>query len=189
MRIEDIRLLKTNLELLIEGRDPKTGYKVDDTILNSSTNKQILKDTVSILNSFLRLDFNPTKIDKRKKYAFYLSEEERNSIVISDTPVTISAFVHRLNAPIKPTMKKITIGQITKWLVDKGYLSEVIDEYGKKVKIATKQSSSIGINTEERISDAGRLYHVVVYDKFAQQFIIENLDDIVDQEIHYPVKP
>ena len=70
MRIEDIRLLKTNLELLIEGRDPKTGYKVDDTILNSSTNNQILKDIVFILNSFFRLDFNPTKIDKRKELLY-----------------------------------------------------------------------------------------------------------------------
>ena len=149
MRIEDIRLLKANLELLIEGRDPKTGYKVEDTILNSSTNKQILKDTVTILNSFLRLDFNPTSIDKRKKYAFYLSDEEKKSLTISDTPITISAFVHRLNAPIKPTMKKITISQITKWLMNKGFLREIVEEYGKRVKIVTDQSSLIGINKEE----------------------------------------
>jgi len=186
MRIEDIRLLKDNLELLIDGRDPKTGYKVDDTILNSSVNKQILQDTVSLLNSFLRLDFNPTKIDKRKKYAFYLSDEEKRKIHTSDSPITISAFVYQLNALIKPTMRRIRSSEITDWLMNQGLLKQYVDEYGKKAKTITEKSSSFGIMLEERRSDTDHAYTVVTYNANAQRFIIDHLDDIVDQTIHFP---
>lgn len=186
MKIEDIRSLKENLELLIDGRDPKTGYKVDDTIINSSSNKQILKDTVSLLNCFLRLDFNPTKIDKRKKYAFCLSDKEKREIQISETPITISAFVYQLNAPIKTTMRKITTKEITDWLVCQGFLKLSTDEYGKRIKVMTEKSSTIGLLYEERKSEAGHSYTVITYNENAQRFIIDHLDEITDQEIRFP---
>lgn len=107
MDINEIRLLKHNLELMIQGKDPKTGYDVEDTILKSSVNKQILIDVVSILNHFLKLDFNPTKIDHRKKYAFYLSPEQKKNIPVSTAPQTISVITHGLNSLVSPTMRKI----------------------------------------------------------------------------------
>ena len=36
MNIDELILLHKNLELLADGVDPKTGYSVEDSILNSS---------------------------------------------------------------------------------------------------------------------------------------------------------
>lgn len=59
-------MLKENLTLLAGGQDPKTGYFVEDTILTSSFNKRILSNAAYVIDQLLRVDFNPTRIDKRK---------------------------------------------------------------------------------------------------------------------------
>ena len=70
MELEDLLMLKENLEMLASERDPKTGYGLEDSVLKNSFNKKILLDAASIIDQLLKLDFNPTRIDKRKKYAF-----------------------------------------------------------------------------------------------------------------------
>ena len=100
MDIEQLVLLKENLEILADGRDPKTGYQVDDTILKSKFNKQILKDAADILDMLLKIDFNPVKIDRRKKYTFFMSEETKKKIEISSIPISISMFTYSINQHI-----------------------------------------------------------------------------------------
>ena len=80
MKQEDLVMLKENLELLASGQDPKTGYFVEDTILNSTFNKRILQDAAYVINQLLKANFNPTRIDKRKKLNFYIPPEEREKI-------------------------------------------------------------------------------------------------------------
>ena len=77
MNSDELFMLKENLEILADERDPKTGYPIEDTVLKSSFNKQILKDAATIIDRLLKLDFNPSNIDKRKKYNFYISKEDR----------------------------------------------------------------------------------------------------------------
>lgn len=186
MDIKEIQLLKHNLELMIQGKDPKTGYDVEDTILRSSVNKQILIDVVSILNLFLKLDFNPTKIDQRKKYAFYLTPEQKKMIPVSTDPLTISVITHGINALVSPSMRKIKTTQITNWLVSQGYLQVVTDTDGKEYKTINEKSKSIGMSTEERMTKHGRIYQVVTYNENAQMFIIDHLEIIADSFGHFP---
>ena len=185
MDIEQLVLLKENLEILADGRDPKTGYQVDDTILKSKLNKQILKDAADILDVLLKIDFNPVKIDRRKKYTFFMSEETKKKIEISSIPISISMFTYRINQHINSNkMKKIKASQITNWLMSKGFLNEIESEDGKKFKILTDKSDMIGISSEQRKSKYGREYGVNLYDEKAQRFIIDHLDEIVNTEIN-----
>lgn len=182
MNSEDLFMLKENLEILADERDPQTGYRVEDTILRSSFNKRVLRDAASIIDLLLKIDFNPQKTDKRKKYAFYIPQSERCNISISETPIPISVFAYALNDCVDAQkMKKIKASQITAWLMKEGYLSE-IDNDGEMFKVLADKSSSIGISAEERTSKHGHTYKVNLYDKNAQQFIIDHLDDIVIQD-------
>ena len=70
MNMENLKMIKENLEILADERDPKSGYKIEDTILHSKFNKKILLDAASIIDELLKLDFNPYKIDKRKKICY-----------------------------------------------------------------------------------------------------------------------
>ncbi len=179
MTIENLRLLKENLEILADERDPKSGYKVEDTILKSKFNKRILQDAANVIEELLKVDFNPYKIDKRKKFTFFLSKAEKEKIEISDVPISISMFTYNINEHIDShRMKKLKAEQITSWLMNKGYLEKYENEEGKTFKVLTDKSDSIGITTEKRTSKYGNTYPVNLYNKNAQKFIIENLDEI-----------
>ena len=184
MNMENLKMIKENLEILADERDPKSGYKIEDTILHSKFNKKILLDAASIIVELLKLDFNPYKIDKRKKYAFFLSKEQKEKIEISSEPISISMFAYNINEQVDShRMKKIKAEQITSWLVCKGYLEEYENDDGKKFKVLTSKSASIGITTKERTSIYGNTYPVNLYDENAQNFIIEHLDDITKTNI------
>ena len=184
MTYENLKMLKENLEILAEERDPKTGLSVDDTILKNSFNKQILNDAAMMIDKLLKLDFNPTKIDRRKKYAFYLSDEVKNEIEISVEPISVSAFVYNINEKVnEKSMKKLKAVQVTTWLEKNGYLRETEHADGRKFKITTEKATSIGISYQTKTSDCGRKYSVNLYNENAQRFIIEHLDEIVDNAI------
>lgn len=179
MTYEELLLLKENLVLMADERDPKTGLKVEDTILKSTFNKRMLLDAACIIDKLLKLDFNPEVVDRRKKYSFYLSDEDKKKIPISDTPITISAFAYAINSLIdEKKMKRIKASQITSWLMAQGFLSETEATDGKKFKILTDKSSSVGISSEERRSECGRVYRVNLYDQNGQLFIIDHLNEI-----------
>ena len=179
MTQEELLMLKENLTLLAGGQDPKTGYFVEDTILTSSFNKRILSNAAYVIDQLLRVDFNPTRIDKRKKLNFYIPPEERQKIQITDEPIPISVFTYRINDHIDAAaMKKIRASQITSWLMSEGYLDEIENEGGKKFKILTEKSASVGISAQERKSEYGNVYKVNLYSKVGQQFIVANLDKI-----------
>ena len=50
---------------------------------------------------------------------------------------------------------------------------------GKTAKLPTEQGKAMGISTEERFGQAGT-YHVTVYNKEAQQFILDNIEAIIE---------
>ena len=52
MTTEEIYQLKENLELLAQEIDPRTGFKVEDTILKSKANKMIINDAIALLEQF-----------------------------------------------------------------------------------------------------------------------------------------
>ncbi len=179
MELDDLLMLKDNLEMLASERDPKTGYSIEDSVLKSSFNKRILLDAASIIDQLLKLDFNPSRIDKRKKYAFFLDCEKKQMIEISREPVSISAFVYTINEQIdNKKMKKLKATQITTWLMENGYLHEIEHSDGRKFKIATKKAETIGIFPSKRQSKCGREYDVNMYDENAQRFIIDHLEEI-----------
>ena len=63
-----------------------------------------------------------------------------------------------------------------------GYI-EIVEnaEWNNKQTIPTEKGKSIGIYLEERTSSSGNVYHVVMYNKIAQEFIISNMRNILDE--------
>ena len=184
MQYDDLIMLKENLELLAQEKDPKTGYAVQDTVLRSSFNKKILLDAAEVIDQLLKLDFNPSKIDRRKKYAFFLKDEEKSKIDISKEPISISAFTYIINEQVDSRkMKKIKAVQITAWLTKKGFLEEIEHSDGRKFKIPTQKAKEIGIISVSQTSESGRVYGVNMYDENAQKYIIDHLDEISKESI------
>lgn len=180
MNTDEMLMLKENLEMLANEKDPQTGYSVEDTVLKSSFNKRVLLDAAEIIDLLHKIGLNPAKIDKRKKFLFNIPKEKREKIEISKDPIPISVFTYAINKCIdNKKMKKLKASQITAWLKKQGYLDEFVSDDGKVFKILTGKSQAIGITAEERKSDYGRVYKVNLYDENAQRFILDHLDDIM----------
>ncbi len=177
---DELTLLKEQLESLAKSTDPKTGLTVEDTILRSSYNKRILEDAASVIGQLLTMGVDPTSYDPRRKVDFFLTEEEKRQIVISENPISISAFTHAINSVIDQNKKKkLQAVQITSWLMSNGYLDEREDDDWRKFKIVTPKSSEIGISAEQRQSSCGRVYQVNLYNRDAQCFILNHMDEII----------
>jgi hypothetical protein len=77
--------------------------------------------------------------------------------------------------------RKLTSTTITNWLLKKGFLQEITSSTGKKFRRPTEQGTALGLFTEERQSMYGP-YIAVLYDTGAQEFILDNLDAILESE-------
>ena len=115
---------------------------------------------------------------KVKKQSFILTQEQREKIVTNDNPMTISEITDYLNSLIDlEATKKISSTTITNWLIEKGFLINVTVN-GKNRKKPTEYGNEIGISTIEKHGMYG-LYTVIIYNASAQQFIYDNIDDIL----------
>ena len=76
-------------------------------------------------------------------------------------------------------MRKVSYRTITAWLVKVGLMEEEEISAGKCRKVPTASGIAMGITTEIRTGVRGE-YPCVVYDENAQEFVIENLNTIMN---------
>jgi len=109
---------------------------------------------------------------------FTLSDEQRSKIEVTERPAMIKHFTENINGLIDAaSMRKLKVTAVTRWLVEKGLLSEeIIDE--KKRKIPTKKGEKLGIFSEARDGQYGS-YLAILYKEPAQRHIVENLEEII----------
>lgn len=114
-----------------------------------------------------------------RKASFSLTQEQITKFELSEKPVSVSDFVEKLNRFIdENSMKKLKTTSITNWLVDIEMLEIVKLPNNKTKKMPTAKGNAIGIDTETRTSLYGE-YTIVLYDKNAQQFILDNIDSVI----------
>uniref|UniRef100_UPI0040564233 hypothetical protein n=1 Tax=Agathobacter sp. TaxID=2021311 RepID=UPI0040564233 len=89
---------------------------------------------------------------------------------------SIMYLMNQIQEPVKNmNIKKITAAKVNTWLKEGGYLQEeVIPETGRTRKVPTEKGKSIGIYIKEREYE-GRIYQSVLFDKYAQEFVVEML--------------
>lgn len=125
------------------------------------------------------------KEKKLKKQPYYLSPEQAEQFEYSNIPITATEIFNRIMA-VGPQegVKKLPKRNLTKWLISLGLIEEVsVNE--AKFKRPTESGREIGILLEERRGQYGS-YFVVLYNRDAQQFIIDNIEVMLtfDEEKH-----
>ena len=75
-------------------------------------------------------------------------------------------------------MKTLSYNDLANWLIDIGALEEYENSEGKNKKRPTEMGKSRGISEEKRSGMYGD-YIVVVYNREAQQFVIDNLSSVI----------
>lgn len=168
---------KNYIDKLANGINPLTGEPVaDDDIVNNVRISRCLFYVSSVLKSVIDKQQTTSSYKKTKK-AFELPLEKRLEFAFSDRCIPVSELANRINALANlDEFKKLNYSQITKWLISICAL-EIKEINGKTIKVPTEQGFRLGIFTEQRQGTQGE-YTVIVYNKSAQQFILDNLEAI-----------
>lgn len=112
---------------------------------------------------------------------FRISQDVLRRFDYSDESLLVSHIANRVNALVDTSaMKKLSGAAILKWLERIGMLEEVLTDAGKKSRRPTPQGNAMGISVEMRQGYSGP-YQAVTYNRQAQQFIIDNMDAILER--------
>lgn len=176
--LEKMEYAKSVIEKLAYGINPLDDTSIqEDHILNNVQLSRCLFYVSDLLRQVIAN--GGTEKKKGELRNFELSEEKAAEFPYSESPIPISEIAKRLNALIADeNMKKISYKDLTNWLLSIGLLEEQKAYDGRIVKRPTEQGGDMGIFTELRTGAKGP-YTVVVYNKEAQAFMIDNLSAVV----------
>lgn len=186
--IEKIAYAKSFIDKLANGVNP-----IDDTLIpmDEVVNNVRLSRCFFYVSDILRQviengGITPAPVvqnteKKGKKQPYYLLPEQASLFEYSDVPITATEIFNRiLSVGPQEGVKKLPKRNLTKWLLSLGLIEEVVVNENR-IKRPTESGKEIGILLEERWGQHGS-YHVVLYNRDAQQFIIDNVEAMLTFE-------
>ena len=170
---------KSYLEQLANGHDPISGDALpDDTVLNNVRISRCFFFVSDILRQVIENGGKVKQTPKQKLLPFAITEEEKARVEISAEPLQISKLCERINNQINTDERaKLKVTAFGEWLAEKGFLNVEIRN-NKKYKKVTPSGEAVGIICEWR-AYGEREYYQVSYSAAAQQFLLDNLDEII----------
>ena len=178
--LETIARAKMYIDKLANGINP-----LDDTAVAENdvvNNVRISRCLFFVSDTLRRVIENGGVVaaSRVRKNKFKITAEELENFEFSDRPIPISEITRRINdVADTENSTKLSHTTITSWLTEIGMLNETINTAGKKSKRPTAEGAELGIFVEERMGQNG-IYHVVVYNKSAQKFIVDNIPSVVE---------
>ena len=179
--LEIMQHAKDYLDKLAKGIDPLTGREVPEgEILRNVRISRCLSYVSDVLRQVIENGGVQVKtLRESEKAPYALSFEDRGRYVFGDWPLSVSQIAQRLNELVDlETMQKLKTTSITKFLQQSGLLFDEEGPGGNKNKRPTEAGWKLGISTTQRSGQNGE-YTAVVYNREAQQFILDNLDAII----------
>ncbi|GHV03173.1 hypothetical protein FACS1894211_15680 [Clostridia bacterium] len=176
---------KSYLTKLAQGADPIGGQEIpNDSVLNNERVKKCLEYVCGVLQKVI--DNGGKVVSVREKFPFYLTDEKRRTVILSEDPIAIGEFVEKVNLSVDAyTTKKLTGLSVTKWLVDHDYLAEIkIPVHGyKKTPILTLDAHAIGLEMREHtVGSTGKRRDEFVLTAAGQRFILDHINEIVPKK-------
>ncbi len=179
--LEIMQHAKSYLDKLANGINPLTDQPVSDSdCINQIKISRCLFYVSDVLRRVIENGGNIGKAKKIKKKTFSISHGTLENFHLSDTPISVSEITRRINELVDGNdMTNLKSASINTFLMECSFLVQMETKDGKKTKTPTEQGNMIGISSEERFGKAGP-YHVTVYNTDAQQFILDNIDAIIE---------
>ncbi len=175
--VEKTKSAKEWILKLANGVNPLNNMPLNDIdIVNDVHISRCLFYVAEVLDNSIRT--RAPRHEKQYDIDFCLSEENAKSVLLVER-TGIANFIREINKVIPQNMRPITIPQVSKWLVDEGYLTEIISPEGKKNKQATSKGNAQGIVSEWQRRTDGDTYLATSYNIEAQKFILANINLMV----------
>lgn len=172
--VEKLLKAKFYCEKLANGIDPISDKAMPfDTVLNQVQ----LARLFFFLTEYIGEELKPTRKSRTSpsKLPFLICRSDLSSVEISPYPISISEFSRRVNEHVQDESRQFSHGWPIEWLLTAGFL---IMSESDSTKLPTDAGKKIGISNETRKGQY-KEYRVTLYNKDAQQFLIDNMDSIL----------
>ncbi|MCL2774444.1 MAG: hypothetical protein FWD71_14010 [Oscillospiraceae bacterium] len=180
--LDKLKRAQMYVEQLANGKEPITGIDMpQDTVLNNERLAKCFSYVSYVLQKVIENGGEVAKKPENEKLPFEITEQEKSRIIISEIPISITVVCDNISNAVDLTVfKKLSAVKVNDWFTEKGLLKEIESAGGKsKRKTLTDKSALIGISQEERVSQYGKAYTANLYNREAQKFIIDHLDEIL----------
>ena len=179
--LEKMQRAKMYLDKMANGINPITDEQTpDEDSLNNVRVSRCLFYVSDILRQVIENGGIIGKQSKPSKHSFSVTHDDLKRFTISSMPIPVSEITKRINELVaNQTMTELKHTSITTFLIESGFLTQTDLGDGHYTKLPTEQGKSIGITVEERQGQNGT-YRVTVYNTEAQQFILDNIDAIIE---------
>ncbi len=180
--MEKLNMALVYVDRIADGKDPISDLPAEeDATMNDPEVIRCMffvKEALTMLKNNNGIVGRPSELKKRD-----FPIETLTSFVYEENK-TVTRLTEQLNAGINDVeYKKLTYKTISGWLKQNGYLQETEDDtLGKKVTISTEKGQEIGITHSLRTNRSGVTYYRVEYDKTAQEFVVQNLPEMIEAE-------
>ncbi|MDD7298165.1 hypothetical protein [Fibrobacter intestinalis] len=186
MKWIDMNKLETAIiyvQRIADGNNPVNNVPVEaDSVLNNPHVIRCMYFVKEVLEEVkCHGGYTGSKLKKADKQAFPMA-------ALADfayrEDLAISRFVKQINEFVDDRIyQKLSYKPITQWLKSHGFLTEVFNqEFQKNVTMPTEKGRRIGIRAERMVNLKGTDYMYVVYNKQAQEYIVQNMEAILHSE-------
>lgn len=183
MKKEELFELRYYANCMENGIDPTSGLVFpEDTVMNCKKIKSYNGKVRELLDSLIVAIENDGKKTNNRKIPFFISSKEKDKFQYSAKPVSISEFCHQINDILLPGMTRLIAKEITHGLEKLGYLETKPLGEDKNYKCVTDKGKAIGIIEENKVNLYGNRYSVNLYTRDAQEFVLRNLEKILQEK-------
>lgn len=182
--LKKLEVALTYIERMTEGHNPVTNQRVqEEDVLN---NPNVIRCMYFIRDVLLQVKENKGIIGgraasaKKEPFPFEVLEkfQYEKDKSISHLLKQVSGLAENEN------VKTIGYKVVTDYLKATGYLSEEVNpENNHKKTLITEKGMQMGLYPEHRISAYGEAYDVIMYNQAAQEFVVKNLERMVNREM------
>ena len=176
--VEKMQHTKMYIDKLASGINP-----IDDTAVAPTDivrNERIV-NCFKYISEVLSKQIGNTHPSPKEEKQFFLPLELRSSFEYSDTPIYGSEILRRINVLVEHLeCKKLQSRNFFSALIELGVLNEIAVAEGRTARRPTDFGLSLGVILEPKTRPDGTNYVSLLYQKPAQQFIIDNIDAIID---------
>lgn len=173
---EKVLIAQDWIRKLANGINPLNGSTVnEDDVVNNVHISRCLFYVADLLTKYSekRTKTNSVRIVPFNSSA--IQKEKYNYV----EAISISAFAREIAGLMPENMQVVNYKQFVKWLMQEGMLKDSEpDSEGRISKIATEKGNNIGIYSESRERGGGGFYLATLYNREAQQYLFEHIDEI-----------
>ena len=171
---------KSYLDKLANGINPLTDETLPETdIVNQVRISRCLFFVSDVLRQVIEKG-GLKKAPKPARIPFALTAEQAGKYQPFEEPIHLSAITNRINSLSEnESMKKLSYRSIAAFLEIEGLLTTYSDAGDRNKRKPTDAGRALGISVEARTGFQGP-YTVLLYNRNAQQYILDHLDRIAE---------